>query len=64
MTQKIFEVFQSGSSGLWYFHLKAANGEIISASEGYHNKSDILDLYNTYFATWDWVERDGGDSDS
>lgn len=52
----IFEVFQSNSK-MWYFHLKAVNGEVICASEGYHNKSDIQDLWEKYFQDWEWHER-------
>lgn len=56
----IFEVFKSGSSNLWYFHLKAANNEVIAASEGYHNRQDIVTLFDKYFAPsgWEWHERD------
>lgn len=32
-----YEVFQ-GEDDLWYWHLKAANGEIEAASEGYSTK--------------------------
>lgn len=52
----VFEVFKS-TNNLWYFHLKAPNGEIISASEGYHNRSDIEDLHKKYFYEWEWHER-------
>lgn len=54
----IFDVFQSVSNNLWYFHLKTANGEVIAASEGYHNRSDIEDLHQRYFLDWEWRERD------
>ena len=30
-----FEYWKSENDGLWYFHLKAPNGEIIANSEGY-----------------------------
>jgi len=36
-----FEVFK-GADEQWYFHLKAPNGEVILASEGYHNKQGAL----------------------
>lgn len=29
-----------GEDGQWYFHLKAANGEIVSQSEGYSRRED------------------------
>lgn len=32
-----FEIFQ-GRDGRFYFHLKAANGEIVAASQGYTTK--------------------------
>ena len=32
-----FELFR-GTNEQWYFHLKAPNGKVILASEGYHNK--------------------------
>lgn len=53
----VFEVFKSGSSKLWYFHLKTENNEIIAASEGYFNKNDVRHLYETYFPEWEWKER-------
>ena len=48
----VFHIFRSGSSRLWYFHLKAPNGEIICASEGYHNRDDVIELKNRYFPMW------------
>jgi len=54
----VFEYFKSGSNNLHYFHLKARNGEIIAASEGYHNRVDIEDLYEEYFPNWEWRERE------
>ncbi|ENO12506.1 hypothetical protein MBGDC06_00698, partial [Thermoplasmatales archaeon SCGC AB-539-C06] len=27
-------------NGLWYFHLKAPNGEVIASSEGYNTKDN------------------------
>lgn len=53
----LFEVFHSGSNKLWYFHLKARNGKIIAASEGYQNRSDIVQLHDDYFRDWEWRER-------
>jgi uncharacterized protein YegP (UPF0339 family) len=37
-----FEVFISEENNQYYFHLKADNGEIIFASEGYTEKSNAL----------------------
>jgi uncharacterized protein YegP (UPF0339 family) len=36
------EVFK-GKDGKWYFRVKAANGEPIAHSEGYHNLRDAID---------------------
>lgn len=35
------EIFKS-TSGQWYFHIIATNGEIVASSEGYRNKTDCL----------------------
>jgi hypothetical protein len=53
----IFEVFYSMQNKMWYFHLKAANGEIIAASEGYNNRTDVVSLFSKYFTGWEWRER-------
>lgn len=37
--QAEYEVFQ-GEDNLWYWHLKAGNGEIVAASEGYASKEN------------------------
>lgn len=37
-----FEIFK-GKNGNFYFHLKAANGQIIAASEGYTSKQGAQD---------------------
>lgn len=37
-----FEYWKSKFSDLWYWHLRAANGEIIANGEGYENKADCL----------------------
>jgi uncharacterized protein YegP (UPF0339 family) len=37
-----FEITRSQKSGEFYFHLKAANGEIILQSEGYTKKASAL----------------------
>ncbi len=31
--------------GLWYWHIKAGNGEIIAEGEGYKLRSNILKVY-------------------
>lgn len=36
-----YEVFR-GTDQRWYWHLKAGNGEITSASEAYATKSDAV----------------------
>ena len=35
-----FEMWESEKDGLWYFHLKAPNGEVIASSEGYNTKDN------------------------
>ena len=35
-----FEMWESEKDGLWYFHLKAPNGEVIASSEGYTTKDN------------------------
>lgn len=37
-----FEYWQSGKDGLWYFHLKAPNNEIIAQSQGYTTKDHCM----------------------
>ena len=39
MSEK-FEMWESTKDGLWYFHLKAPNGEVIVSSEGYTSKDN------------------------
>lgn len=36
-TTRWVELF-SGTNGKWYFHVKVANGEVTSASQGYTNR--------------------------
>lgn len=55
----IFEVFQSGSNKLWYFHLKGKDDEILAVSEGYQTFQEVDNIYNKYFLDWTWRERDG-----
>ncbi|GHC40106.1 YegP family protein [Roseibacillus persicicus] len=38
----MFEVFQSESTGKFYFRLKAGNGEVILQSQAYKDKSGAL----------------------
>jgi uncharacterized protein len=38
----LFEITRSGKSRQFYFHLKAANGEIILSSEGYTKKASCI----------------------
>ena len=40
-----YEVWQSASNYLWYWHLKAANHEIVAQGEGYRNKADALSAF-------------------
>lgn len=35
-----YEIWKS--NGLWYWHLKAGNSQIIAAGEGYYNRQDCL----------------------
>jgi uncharacterized protein YegP (UPF0339 family) len=36
-----FTIYQSERDGLWYWHIKSANGRIIAdGGEGYENKTD------------------------
>ncbi len=37
-----YQVWQSTSNYLWYWHLKAANNEIIAEGQGYVHKSSAL----------------------
>ena len=49
--------FLSPGSGTWYFHIQADNNEVITASEGYQNKQDMLDTLTKYFPEWEIVEE-------
>jgi uncharacterized protein YegP (UPF0339 family) len=40
-----FKIFKY-KSGQWGFHLIAANNEIVTQGEGYHNKADLLGAIN------------------
>ena len=37
-----FQYWRSMQNRQWYWHLRAANNEIIARGEGYHNKTDCL----------------------
>lgn len=37
-----FEIWQNAQNKNWYWHLKAANNQIIAHGEGYQNRSDCL----------------------
>lgn len=41
-----FEYWQSSKNSNWYWHLKAANGQVIANGEGYVNKADCLHVIN------------------
>ena len=42
-----FEYWKSPKDGMWYFHLKAPNNEIIAHSEGYATMQNCLDGINS-----------------
>lgn len=46
MSEK-FEKWESEKDGLWYFHLKAPNGEVIATSEGYTSEQNCDDGINS-----------------
>ena len=37
-----FEIFKSKTDNQWYWHLKAANHEIVAHGEGYRNRDDCV----------------------
>jgi uncharacterized protein YegP (UPF0339 family) len=39
---RLIEVFKSIDDEQWYYHAKAANGEIVANSEAYKSKSNAL----------------------
>lgn len=43
--------YGKGKDGLWYWHLRARNGEIISEGEGYKTKRGALKVYRL-ISTW------------
>lgn len=42
-----FEYWKSPKDGMWYFHLKAPNNEIIAHSEGYATMQNCIDGINS-----------------
>ncbi len=55
-----FEFWESTKDGLWYFHLKAPNGEIIANSEGYTTKDNCrngIDSLKKYAPSADIHEK-------
>ena len=55
-----FEMWESEKDGLWYFHLKAPNGEVIVSSEGYTTKdncSNGIDSVKRYAPNADVHEK-------
>ena len=55
-----FEIWKSPKDWLWYFHLKAPNGEIIANSEGYTNKDNCrngIELLKKYAPNADIHEK-------
>ena len=42
-----FKCWKSEKDGLWYFHLRADNDEIIVQSEGYETKDGCLNGVNS-----------------
>jgi len=49
------EVFK-GTDGLWYWHIKAGNGEVIAQSEGYAGKEHVLDVLASHYPDTPVVE--------
>lgn len=45
-----FQIFQ-GVNGQWYWHLRAANHEIIAYGEGYINREDCVHAVNLVMDT-------------
>ena len=39
---KVIEVFRSSKSGEFYFHIKARNGKIVAASQGYTRRDAAI----------------------
>lgn len=62
MSEK-FEMWESEKDGLWYFHLKAPNGEIVASSQGYTTKDNCkngiesVKKYATNADTYDKLEK-------
>jgi uncharacterized protein YegP (UPF0339 family) len=47
-----------GPDGLWYWHIKAGNGEIIAEGEGYEHKADARDVLTAHFPDTRIVEEE------
>lgn len=41
-----FHIWKSKKDGKWYWHLKAANGEVIAQGQGYQYKRDAQHVVN------------------
>lgn len=39
-----YTIWQNAQNRLWYWHLQAANHQIIANGEGYYNKADVLNV--------------------
>lgn len=46
-----FEIFKSKTDNQWYWHLKAANHEIVAYGEGYRNRDDCVHAVNLVMDT-------------
>ena len=46
-----FEIFKSDKNNQWYWHLKAANHEIIAQGEGYIKKDDCVHAVGLLMST-------------
>jgi uncharacterized protein YegP (UPF0339 family) len=47
-----------GGDGLWYWHIKAGNGEVIAQGEGYERVGDARDVLEQHFPDAPIVEDD------
>ena len=52
-------IFKSELSGEWYLRLLAPNGEIIMASEGHKNYTDVTELHERYFGLFTLSDEHG-----
>lgn len=44
------QIWKSPKNGLWYWHVRSANHEIISQSQGYHSKEAAIHGLRLTFA--------------